>query len=722
MTLDEVIAGLHTVAVNETYREQAALNLTAWWNGPRYAAFRPQLESLATRQRWELLVDSFYRMIPFGTGGRRGPVGVGPNRMNHETVITSVQGHVHYLQKHFPGRPLRVVVAFDVRVFRDLRGLYDPLVPNPLLGVSSVDFARMACGVYAANGVEVYTVRGDDDYYLSTPELSFAIRHLKAYGGLNISASHNHPDDNGAKFYTHSGGQPVPPDDEELAREVEAVTEVPQADFEAAVAAGRVHWWDATLHTRYVDENLSKSLDPRARRALIVYTPLHGTGRHTVGDILTRAGFDMRFVAQQLAPDGAFPAVKFRMPNPEVVESMEQVTAQARELDADAGLATDPDADRLGVVIPVDGRWRPLTGNEIAVLLAAYIIETRRELGTLSPQGFLIKTAVTTELLTRIARAHNLQIVGDLLVGFKYVGQVLDAIEHDGCFRSVRATLDDFLFAAEESNGVLVSTQLRDKDAGGGALLLAELAARLRQHGSSLGAYLTDIYRRYGYAANVGYSLVMEGITGAELVGRLMDRLRQHPPDSVAGRALHRASDFWDIQRFGPIRSETDRSSRNFLQLEYDRGLHVAVRPSGTEPKIKFYVEQVFDPAPMWAGAGFAAAHQEMDDATRDLTLAFVDQVLRLVDIQLPRSALLVSSLVSLDNRIDFATGFLPELERRLRSASDADKLAGWIDERLNSYGTDPRDLVKAAVAAHFGAQPLAAEQDRLLRKIFSLR
>ena len=373
------------------------------------------------------------------------------------------------------------------------------------------------------------------------------------------------------------------------------------------------------------------------------------------------------------------------------------------------------------MVIAVDGQWRPLTGNEIAVLLAAYIIETRRDPGTLPARGFLIKTAVTTELLTRIARANHLQMVGDLLVGFKYVGQVLDAIEHDGRFGDVRATLDDFLFAAEESNGVLVSTQLRDKDAGGGALLLAELCARLRQRGSTLGAYLTDVYRRYGYAANVGYSLVMEGITGAEMVQRLMNRLRQHPPDVVEGRALRRVSDFWDEQRFGPIRSETDRSSRNFLQLEYERALHVAVRPSGTEPKIKFYVEQVFDPTPGWAGAGFATARREMEDATRNATLALVAQALRLIDIELPRPGLALSSLVSLDNRLDFTRRFLPELEAHLRDArgAAAGRLAAWIDERLKPYGTDPRDLVRAGVVEHFRAKALPADQDRLLRRLF---
>lgn len=722
MTLDDVTAGLRGLAINETYREAAIRHLTTWWQGTQYTAFRPQLESLAQRQQWNLLFDSFYRVMPFGTSGRRGPVGIGPNRLNQETVTTSVQGHVHYMRRRDPGVPLRVVVAYDVRVFRDLRGLYDAAVPNPLMGVSSRDFARLAAAVYAANGVEVYTVR-HDDFFMATPELSFAIRHLRAHGGLNISASHNHPDDNGAKFYMASGGQPIPPDDEALAREVEAVQEVPAASFEDAVSSGRVHWWDTPLHERYIEEILSRSIDRSARQARIVYTPLHGTGRYTVGEVLPRAGFDVRFVARQMQPDGAFPAVKFRVPNPEVPESMELVTAEARQCGADAGFATDPDADRLGVVAPADGVWRFLTGNEIAVILAAYIIEARREQGTLPSRGFMIKTAVTTELLTRIARANGVQMVGDLLVGFKYVGQVLDAIERDGRFGDVRGTPDDFLLAAEESNGVLVSPQLRDKDAAGGALLLAELCARVRQRGNTLGAYLTDVYRQYGYATNVGYSLIMEGVAGLELVSRILDELRRQPPQVVEGRKLLQATDYWDEQAFGTIRSETDRSSRNFVRLTYEGDLIVSVRPSGTEPKIKIYVERVFEPAPSWAGDGFAAARREMDSATGQVTLLLVDQLLRLVGIDLPRPALLLSSLVSLDNRIDFAQRFLPELEAQLRGAgpSDTARLTSWADERLKPYGSDPRYLVAAGVAEYFRSRSLASEQDLLLRQLFPL-
>ena len=723
MELGDIVAALRHLAVRETHREQAVRHLSTWWNDPRYAAFRPQLESLAQRQRWELLLDSFYRAMPFGTGGRRGPVGIGPNRINHDTIVTSVQGHVHYLRRRFPHTPLRVVVAFDVRIFRDLRGLYDAGVPNPLLGMRSRDFALLAAAVYAANDIDVYTVTGDDDFYLSTPELSFAIRHLHAHGGVNISASHNHPDDNGAKIYLASGGQPVPPDDEELADAVAAVTAVPVADFVDAQRAGRIKWWDAAQHHRYLEENLSRSIDRTARRAVIAYSPLHGTGRHTVGDLLPAAGFAVRFVEQQLAPDGAFPHVKFRMPNPEVPESMEQVIAEGRAANADAGFATDPDADRIGLVAPSDGTWRVFSGNEIAILLAAYIIETRREQGTLPAHAFVVKTAVTTGLLTRIATANGVQMLGDLLVGFKYIGQVLDEIAATGHFGAVHATPADFLLGAEESNGILVSPALRDKDATGGALLLAELCARLRQRGTTLDAYLTDIYRRYGYAANTGYSLVMEGLAGLERVGHIMDRLRSHPPHSVDGRGLEHVLDYWDEKAFGPIRSQTDRSSRNFIQLRYAGPVWVSVRPSGTEPKIKFYVEQEFEPQPSWAGDGFAGARRAMDEAAQEVTLSMVDQVLHAAGIALPRAALLVSSLVSIDNRIDFGEVFLPELEERLRQmpAVEAAALAAWIDTRLQAYGSDPRFLVKNGVAHHFDAVTLSAESAELLRQVFLL-
>ncbi len=721
MNLSDIAKQLGSLSAKPEYRDAAIRNLTTWWNGEQYQGFRPQLVSLAERGKWDLILDSFYRVMTFGTSGRRGPVGIGPNRINQDTVASSVQGHVNYLRRRNPNADLRVVVACDVRVFRDLRGLYDPGKPNPLMGMSSRDFARLASAIYAANGVEVYTAAGDDGFFMATPELSFAIRHLKAHGGLNISASHNHPDDNGAKFYMASGGQPIPPDDEALADEVTAVTSVPAGDFEAAVRDGKIHWWGAALHLAYLDENLACSIDSKARGALIVFSPLHGTGHFTVGELLPLAGFDVRYVQRQNTTDGAFPNVKFRMPNPEVPEAMELLIEEARAAKADVGMATDPDADRLGVVAEQDGAWRSFSGNEIAVVLAAYICETRAENGTLPKNGFLVKTAVTTELLTKIAQKHRLQMLGDLLVGFKYIGQVLDEIEANGSFRSVHATTADFLLAAEESNGVLVSAALRDKDAAGGALLIGELCSRLRAKGSGLGAYLNDVYRRYGYASNTGYSVVAEGISGLELVKRMMDEMRKKPLREIGGRKLQTLADYWDEKTFGPIVSETDRSSRNFIRLVFERDLVVSIRPSGTEPKIKVYVEQVFQPEPSWTGPGFAAVRQAMDESTKKVTLSIVEALLALVDIHLPRPALVLSSLISLDNRIDFASRFLPELEKRLESNPDDTANAAWIDTRLAAYGTDPRYLVRSGLAEYLAEAKMSAPVAGRIRQLFFL-
>ena len=347
---DRIEAGFATLSVDSQVRAAAMASLRRWLTAETFAPYRPQLEKLVDGGRWGLLLDSFYRTIPFGTGGRRGPVGIGTNRINAYTITTSVQGHVHYLRKRLGDKPLRVVVAFDSRVYRDLRRVYDPDLPNPLLGMRSRDFARLATGVYAANGVEVLTVPGDD-FLIATPELSFAIRHLGAAGGLNVSASHNHPDDNGAKFYTEYGGQPIAPHDEHMAEAVEAVDRVESMRFEEALQRGLVKWWGKAAHEAYLQESLKRSIDPTARQASIVYSPLHGTGRHTVYDVLRQAGFTVTMVPSQAEADGEFPAVKYRIPNPEVPEAMEAATAMALDQGADAAMASDPDADRIGLVV-----------------------------------------------------------------------------------------------------------------------------------------------------------------------------------------------------------------------------------------------------------------------------------------------------------------------------------------------------------------------------------
>ncbi len=701
-------AGFSALAVGPEVRAAAARALCEWLAAEAFAAYRPQLQRLIEAERWAFLLDSFYRTIPFGTGGRRGPVGIGTNRINPHTVATSVQGHVEYLRAKFGTGDLRVVVAFDSRVFRDLRGLYDRSLPNPLLGLRSRDFARLAAEVYAGNGIEVITVP-DNGFFLSTTELSFAIRYLGAAGGLNISASHNHPDDNGAKFYTESGGQPVPPEDERMAEAVDAVAEVRSMPFDDAVRQGRVRWWDAVGHEAYLRENLERSVDPAARHASVVYSPLHGTGRQTVYEVLQRAGFEVALVPSQAEPDGEFPNVPFRIPNPEVPEAMEAAASLARERGADAAMASDPDADRIGLAVPTAGGSRFLTGNEIAALLAAYIIETRAERGLLPARAFVVKTAVTTELIAEIARQNGVAVIGDLLVGFKYVARVLDAIAAEGRYGAVVATPADFLLAAEESHGILITPALRDKDAAGAALLLAELIASLKRQGKTLLDYLDEVHDRYGFFATMGYSLVMEGVLGLQRIEQMMAELRRQPPAHLLGRRLARVTDYWDEARFGPVLSATDRASRNVVALRYEPDLKVTARPSGTEPKLKIYVES--------GTRGGREARRVAQQRVSEATVAFAEHLLGFLGLRLSRPALRLSQLVSVENRLDFDCRFVPELRARLVAGTAS---AEWIEERLRGYGRDPRRLVAPGIAALLD-DPAFRPHGAELRRLFLL-
>jgi len=686
--VEEGFAGLDVPA---QLRAEAFEQLRIWLEGAPFAPYRPQLARLVERGRWAFLLDSFYQVIPFGTGGRRGPVGIGINRINPYTVATAVQGHVEYLRRRQGSAPLSVVVAFDSRIFKDLRGQYDPSLPNPLIGMRSRDFARLAAEVYAANGISVWTVP-DDDLLLSTPELSFAIRRLGTSGGLNISASHNHPDDNGTKFYTEYGGQPIAPHDEEMADAVQAVRQVQRMPFEQAVQQNLVRWWGSADHEAYLEASLARSIVRDAREAFIVYSPLNGTGRRTVYDLLTKAGFHVALVSSQTDYDGEFPNVRYRIPNPELPAALEIAATEARCVGADAAFATDPDADRLGVVVPSAQGDRFLTGNEIAALLTASIIEGRASRHEMPARPFVVKTCVTTELITAIARVHGVAVIGDLPVGFKYIAEVLEVMGRTGRYGNVTATLDDFLCAAEESHGVLVTPEIRDKDAAGGALLLAEYIARLKRDGRTLQDELDRLYDRYGFVTQGAYSLIMEGVTGLQRIDAMMTALRRQAPSVLAGCGLRRSVDYWDEGVYGPIKSNTDRASRNVMAFYFDHGLKVTVRPSGTEPKLKIYVEA--------GGRDSVESRSAIDRTAAEATLQTVEYLLNTVGQQLPREALALAQLVSVENRIDFAQRFLPELRARLDEGASEPALDGWLDTRLAAYGKDSRFLVAPGIGA----------------------
>ncbi len=719
----DLAQGFADLSVADHYKPVAQANLTRWLTETTFAPYRPQLEWLVEQQQWSLLLDSFYRMLPFGTGGRRGPVGIGLNRFNPWTLALSVQGHIAYLRERYLERDLSIVMAYDVRVYNDLRGLYNPTLPSSLLGMTSRDFAQVAAGVYTANGMRVWMLPEDATTYMSTPDLSFAIRYLKADAGLNISASHNHPDDNGGKFYNEQGGMEVPPHDEAMVHQVERVQHVDMPDFATAKATGLISWIDPEVHAAYVALNVEQSLAPTARQARVVFTPLHGTSDTTVGAVLQQAGFQVDGVAEQACPDGTFPAVPYQAPNPEVPESMQMGMDLARQVAADVVMACDPDADRIGLCSrTAEGAYQFLTGNEIAVLVAHYKLDQLQRLGQLPAHPLVIKTEVTTELLRPITEHCGGTLIGDLLVGFKYHGHVLAQLEQHGRFQhgrmpSVQARLDDFIMGAEESHGILVTPEIRDKDAAGPAVLLAELAASQHQQGATLLDYLDDIYRRYGYYANLLTSMVMTGAEGLTHIQKIQEVMRRHPPTSVAGWQVTQVIDHWDEQGLhGAFLSETDRASRNVLVFWLENGARVIIRPSGTEPKNKVYIEVPSEPLGLQATPEDLMRQKTATDAVaQHLADDFTRQMLAIIDVHLPDYALRVSGLVALDKRVAFVEQFIPGLEEQVRILGDGRvtqaQVSQWIDTQLASYGKDARGLVRNAMSAYLQTERQQLEQ-----------
>jgi phosphoglucomutase/phosphomannomutase len=734
----EIERGLGALAAPEEIRRDALRNLATWLADPLLSDYRPYLEHLAGSGRFDLLLDSFWRMMPFGTGGRRGPVGAGPNRINPHTLALSVQGHCDYLRKVAgTSGDLQVVVAHDVRVFEDLRGHYRG-VDGILSGLTSRELARVCAETYAANGVTAFVVgplaaEGDTppctDRFLSTPELSFLIRELGAAGGLNVSASHNHPDDNGGKFYNRHGGQEVPPHDERLLQTVERVREVRSLPYLEARRSGLIRFVPAGLHERYLEVN--RALSPTASRAArIAFTPLCGTGSGTVLEALEGLGYRVHSVPEQSVFDGTFAAVPYRIGNPEVPESMGRLAEVAREHGCHAGFATDPDADRLGLIVPdPGGGFRFVNGNEIGAALLQSILSGRRRAGTLPARPIFINTLVTTSLQRVIARRHGCRVIGDLMVGFKYMGDVLGHLEDHGRFPPpgeeagrdrVEGTLADFVFTTEESHGYLLTPRIRDKDACGAAVQLAGLASELADSGRTFVGLLRDIFRVYGYHRNLQRSLVMEGIAGLERIRRIQRVLREAPPTEIAGLPVTR---FVDCQiEGGPLRSSTDAASRDVLLFhlgeDAERPLRLIIRPSGTEPKTKLYVEVpssrcvggILDDATPAMLASLPDAEldgiiADCDRRAAGIADAFVRHCLGPAVLgeafgAVPDEALLVSDLVPVEQRLRLVAAVLPGLVERLAAGAGEAAAGAWLDAELKPFGEGPRGMVRTAARA----------------------
>ncbi len=719
-------------------KTKALENAEVWLKDEKLADYRPYIEHLISNKKGGLILDSFWRVIPFGTGGRRGPVGAGPNRINPYTIALSVQGHCDYLREVIGLKgEISVVVAFDVRRFFDMRGIYLG-TDGVLKDMTSMDLARMSAMTYAANGIIAYVVGPLEDEqnnlkrtnkYISTPELSFLIRELGAAGGLNISASHNHPDDNGGKFYNSDGGQEIPPNDELLLTMVDNVKEISTMPYSKAREAGLIRFVSDSLHQEYLAIN--RALCPTtSRSAKIGYSPLSGTGVTTVKETLESLGFDLHLVADQAVPDGSFSSVCYRIANPEVPESMDKLHAMLVREQCDIGFATDPDADRLGILAADKQRnFSFVNGNEIGILLIEAILQTRKKANTLTENPIFINTLVTTGLQRKIARAYGCKVIGDLMVGFKYMGDVMRNLEQFHCFPpsgeengrdSVEGGIEDFVFTTEESHGYLLTPRIRDKDACGAAVFLAGFASMLKDQGKTIVDFLNDIYKVYGYTSSRLRSMVMEGIVGLERIEKIQTVLRENPPTEIAGLKVLKFVD--NLKVGGPLKSKTDAAGRNVLLFELqnvsDDPIRLVVRPSGTEPKTKIYIEV---PSSESIGKNLAETSEQAlkavtseqlskikartDREAERIAVEFVkyclgSEVLGDVYSNIPDEALTVSDLVAVDHKIRLCTEILPKMMEKINSGASDAVISEYLMSELKPFGEDPLGLIRPASKA----------------------
>ena len=577
--------GFNTLDVSEKYINSALKWLETWLTDQAFSDYVPQIQYLIENGRWNFLLDSFYQVIPFGTGGRRGLVGIGPNRINAWTIQASAQGHSQFLIK-VSGEEAKkrgVVLAYDVRKYTQ-KGIYDDSAPNPVMNLDGPRLAVAAAKVYAANHIKVYMY----DTVRSTPQLSFTIRHLNAISGDMFSASHNLPTDNGKKVYDQYGGQLIPPDDQNLVDEVTRnVKEIETVDFDQAREQGLIEFIGKEVDEAYYGAVCPVSLSGE-RNLKIVYAPLHGTGLTSVYPVFKKLGFNVSLDPATSNLSDAFENITFNIPNPEVVESFDHSLPFAKEKGADILISTDPDADRIGVMLDHNSSWKFLSGNEIGIILTHYAISKYKSKGRLNPDNIIIKTDVTTSLIQKIADENKVRCIGDLLVGFKYIGDLMNKIESE-------KKIDHFILGTEESHGYLTGNYARDKDAACAAVWISEHAAELKTKNKTLFDDLSEIYAKYGYCHNYLTEIRLLGAKGMEQIMSIMDHLRDTKIDSFGEFMVRGKNDRRDGEP-QPHLSRTDSSARNMLIYYMDNtpdttSMRVTVRPSGTEPKIKMYFE-----------------------------------------------------------------------------------------------------------------------------------
>ena len=690
--LKDAKLGFANLNISAKYARSALGWLEIWLNDKVFEEYVPQIQFLIEKEKWSFLLDSFYQVIPFGTGGRRGLVGIGPNRINTWTIQASAQGHSQYLIKQYgqEAKQRGVVLTFDVRKYTQ-QGIYDDTLPNPVMNLDGKQLAIAAAEVYAANQIKVYMF----DSARTTPELSFAIRHLNAISGDMFSASHNLPTDNGKKVYDQYGGQLIPPDDQILVDEVtQNVSEIKSLTVDAAKDKGLIVSVGEAVDLAYHEAVCPVTLS-EARDLKIVYSPLHGTGLTSMYPILTKLGFDVTLDPQTSNLSGAFENVTFNIPNPEVIESFANALPFAKEQNADILMSSDPDADRIGVMLNHNGTWQFLTGNEIGIILVNYAISKYKEAGRLTPNSVVIKTDVTTSLIQKIAQENEVQCIGDLLVGFKYIADVMNKIENDG-------NINDFIFGAEESHGYLTGNYARDKDAAPAAVWICEHAAELKNQNKTLLDDLNEIYAAYGYCQNYLTEIRLLGARGMEQIARIMDHLRDSHIESFG--------DFRVNQRFDrlqgepqPHLSKTDTSARNILIYYFDNladtsSIRVTVRPSGTEPKIKMYFEVSGKPCPL---NNLEEDKKKIVEIRQELEKLFMQYCYKILDVEFPDRGFLLFWQLPLNDKLKYFE--IEEQIANLKNVTDVAARKTELDRLLSFLGANPIKKINNAFKEKYG-------------------
>lgn len=535
------------------------------WLSPQYdEATRKEVQALLDNPDTTELVDAFYKDLEFGTGGLRGIMGAGSNRMNRYTVGTATQGLANYLIKEF-GRDadLKVAIGYDCRH-------------------NSSEFSRMVAGIFAANGIKVYLYEA----LRPTPMVSYAIRELGCQSGVMLTASHNPKEYNGFKAYWSDGAQMIAPHDQNVIDEVNAIKSIAEIKFDGPT--DMITMMGKEMDDKFIKEVLSKRLSPevikRQHDLKIVFTPLHGTSGQVLPRCLKEAGFDnVHPVKEQMVVSGDFPTVE--SPNPENASALKMAIDQAKAIDAEIVMATDPDGDRIGTAVKdKEGNWVLINGNQTCLLYAYYAIEKRREAGELKDNQYLVKTIVTTDLIKTIAERNNIELY-DTYTGFKWIADVIRKNEGK----------KEYLGGGEESYGYLWSDFVRDKCSVSACTIFAEIAAWAKDKGQSIYELLEHIYLQYGYSLEKNISVVRPGKSGAEEIQAMMQNFRSNPLKELAGSKVTEVLDYQSLKSLNTTTGETKDlvmpTTSNVLQYRCEDGTKLSIRPSGTEPKIKFYIE-----------------------------------------------------------------------------------------------------------------------------------